>query len=246
MTQARRAIVVGAGIGGLTAALALRRVGFEVVVFERRTELGEVNTGLSLWAFAIRRLAALGLSDPDAFGVPIERLVHRTSTGRLLTDVAVPNPVGARSYDVHRGQLQERLAAAVGEERIHLGKRCVAVRQAADRVQVELDGGEVEAGDLAIGATASARPSGLRSSARWNCAARSSASGAGSPPSARTSSRTGCTLATSAAARCSASPGSTGDTCAGTPAWPSRDHRPAAATRPRRWRSGRSTGGHRR
>jgi 2-polyprenyl-6-methoxyphenol hydroxylase-like FAD-dependent oxidoreductase len=145
-------IIAGAGIGGLTAALELRRAGFEVSVFERRTELGEVNTGLSLWAFAMRRLAELEFADPDDFGVPIERLVHRTSSGRLLTDVAVPQPMETASYDVHRGRLQERLADAVGVERIHLGRGCVAVRQGGGRAEVELGDGEVEAADLVIGA----------------------------------------------------------------------------------------------
>jgi 2-polyprenyl-6-methoxyphenol hydroxylase-like FAD-dependent oxidoreductase len=152
VSQERRAIVAGAGIGGLTAALALRQAGFEVSVFERRAELGEVNTGLSLWAFAIRRLAELGLGDPDAFGVPIERLVHRTSTGRLLTDVAVPHPMPTASYDIHRGQLQERLAHAVGQERIHLGSPCVAARQAGVQAGVELEDGAFEAADVVIGA----------------------------------------------------------------------------------------------
>ena len=43
-----RAIVVGAGIGGLAAAVALRRVGVEAVVFERATELKEIGVGISL------------------------------------------------------------------------------------------------------------------------------------------------------------------------------------------------------
>jgi 2-polyprenyl-6-methoxyphenol hydroxylase-like FAD-dependent oxidoreductase len=152
VSQERRVVVAGAGIGGLTAALALRRAGFDVSVFERRTELGEVNTGLSLWAFAIRRLAALGVTDPDDFGVPIERLVHRTSSGRLLTDIAVPRPTHPGSYDVHRGRLQERLAEAVGWEHIHLGRRCVAVRPAAGKAEIEFEDGEGETADLVIGA----------------------------------------------------------------------------------------------
>ena len=147
-----KAIVAGAGIGGLTAALELRRSGYEVSVFERRAELGEVDTGLSLWAFAMQRLAALGLDDPDALGVPIERLVHITSTGRALTDVAVPRPFASASYDVHRGRLQARLAAAVGEERIHLGEPCVGIRQAGGRVEVQLASGNVKTADLLIGA----------------------------------------------------------------------------------------------
>ena len=146
-----RAVVVGAGLGGLTAALELRRVGFEVDVFERREELGEVNTGLSLWAFAIARLAALGLSNPEEFGSPIERLVHRTAEDAPLTDVAVPI-WGAASHDVHRGELQARLADALGRDRITLGTGCVRVRERTRAAEVELEDGCRETADVVIGA----------------------------------------------------------------------------------------------
>lgn len=60
---AKSAIVIGGGIGGLSAALQLRSSGYDVCVFEAREELSEVNTGLSLWAFAVRRLGEIGLAD---------------------------------------------------------------------------------------------------------------------------------------------------------------------------------------
>jgi 2-polyprenyl-6-methoxyphenol hydroxylase-like FAD-dependent oxidoreductase len=147
-----KAIIVGAGLGGMCAALELRRAGFEPLVLERRSELGEVNTGLSLWAFAIRRLADLGLSQPEAFGSPIERLVHRSAGDRALTDLPVPGAAGALSYDVHRGELQRRLAGAVGDERIQLGRRCVSVADSDRGVEARLEDGSTEAGDVLIGA----------------------------------------------------------------------------------------------
>jgi 2-polyprenyl-6-methoxyphenol hydroxylase-like FAD-dependent oxidoreductase len=152
MSTQGRAIVVGAGLGGLTAALELERSGFDVAVFERRTELAEVATGLSLWAFGIRRLAALGIADPETFGAPIERLVHRSSDGRLLTDVAVPRRAAGASFDIHRGKLQARLADAFGRERIRLGRRCESVRPSGDRVEIGFDGGPTETCGVLVGA----------------------------------------------------------------------------------------------
>jgi 2-polyprenyl-6-methoxyphenol hydroxylase-like FAD-dependent oxidoreductase len=56
-----RAIVVGGGIGGLTAAIAIGRIGVEVVVFERADELHEIEAGISLWANAMKALKSVQL-----------------------------------------------------------------------------------------------------------------------------------------------------------------------------------------
>src|SRR5712664_506164 len=58
----RTAIVIGAGIGGLAAGIALRRAGIDVDVFERAHEIREVGAGISLWANALRALDTLGLT----------------------------------------------------------------------------------------------------------------------------------------------------------------------------------------
>ncbi|WP_158847002.1 FAD-dependent monooxygenase [Saccharothrix deserti] len=59
----RRAAVIGGGVGGLTAAIGLRRSGWEVVVFERSAALPDVGTGLGIWPDALRALDRLGLGD---------------------------------------------------------------------------------------------------------------------------------------------------------------------------------------
>src|SRR5688500_8004632 len=86
----RRALIVGGGLGGLSAALQLRHAGWQVSVVEQSPTLSEVDTGLSLWGFAARRLAELGLSDSLAtIGKPIERVVHRSARGRHLSEAGV-------------------------------------------------------------------------------------------------------------------------------------------------------------
>src|SRR2546427_9711496 len=59
----RRVLVVGGGIGGLTAAVALRRAGLEVVVFERSPAIHEVGAGISLWPNTVDVLRRLDLGD---------------------------------------------------------------------------------------------------------------------------------------------------------------------------------------
>lgn len=82
MAAQRQAIIVGGGIGGLAAAIGLRRAGCDVAVYERAPELDEVGAGLTLWANAIRALDKLGLADPHQIDVrpPADQPTHyRTS-----------------------------------------------------------------------------------------------------------------------------------------------------------------------
>jgi 2-polyprenyl-6-methoxyphenol hydroxylase-like FAD-dependent oxidoreductase len=74
-----RAIVVGAGIGGLTTAIALRRAGIVTAVFERAGELAEVGAGILLAANAVRALGELGLSDE------VSQLGTPASAGRICS-----------------------------------------------------------------------------------------------------------------------------------------------------------------
>ena len=57
-----RVVIVGAGIGGLCAAIALRRVGIDAVVLERSSELREVGAGIQLWVTGMRALQKIGLA----------------------------------------------------------------------------------------------------------------------------------------------------------------------------------------
>lgn len=154
--KAPTACIVGGGIGGLSAALELRRIGFDVVVYERRPELGEVDTGFLLWSFAIKRLRSLGLgAGLNSIGEPLERLVTVSRTGQMLSDLSLGRlsaKAGAPSHDVHRAGLQRLLADALGRDAIRLGSRCVDVQQDSSRATVKLENGESVATDLVVGA----------------------------------------------------------------------------------------------
>jgi salicylate hydroxylase len=153
-------LVAGAGIGGLTAALALLRRGLDVDVYEQARELKEVGAGLQLSANGNRVLYALGVGDElarlacEATGKEV-RLWNTGQTWKLfdLGAVSVAR-YGFPYFTVYRPDLLEILAQAVRREKpdaIHLGARCTGCVQDGDRVILRFDGGEA-AGDALIGA----------------------------------------------------------------------------------------------
>ena len=91
-----RVVIVGAGIGGLTAAIALRRVGVDAVVLEQAPELREVGAGISLWPNAINAFRRLGLGDAvEASGARVGDTDIRDWRGRVAAPVVLGPDRGA-------------------------------------------------------------------------------------------------------------------------------------------------------
>jgi len=113
----KRAIVIGGGIGGLSAAIALRQAGVEVVVFERAEGLKEASAALALASNAIKALSRVGLADKVLrLGVPVGRHEIRSWRGQALSELSLMKlgeRVGAKSVAVHRASLQEALLQAL-------------------------------------------------------------------------------------------------------------------------------------
>lgn len=156
-----RIAIVGAGIGGLTAALALLRRGFDVTVYEQAEELREVGAGLQISANGTRVFAALGILDTilaQSF-CPVGKEIRLWSTGQTwkLFDLG-PQSVeryGAPYLTIHRNDLHTVLADAVRAIRpdaIRLASRCVDVEQGAGGVTLRFAAGPAERYDLAVGA----------------------------------------------------------------------------------------------
>src|SRR5215210_586326 len=85
--RAMRVIIIGGGIGGLTAAAALRRAGVDTVVLERRTQLEELHSGggMVLWHNAIRGLQHVGLAERiQAAGTPLREMTWFTCRGKRV------------------------------------------------------------------------------------------------------------------------------------------------------------------
>ncbi len=164
MKDPAKVMVAGAGIGGLTAAVALRRAGFEVAVFERAAELGEVGAGLLLAANAQKALGQIGLAEAVArLGTPASAGAIRSWRGEVLASIPaaeLEKKVGAPSVAVHRADLQALLVREAGEGTLRLGAEVKGFEQDKSGVRVFLAGGSEERADLLVGAD------GLRSNIR--------------------------------------------------------------------------------
>jgi len=159
-----KVVVAGAGIGGLTAALALHQAGIEAEVFEQASEVRELGVGINMQPHAIRELAGLGLLPAlDRIGIRCRRMVYLTRRGQTVWD----EPRGIEAgydmpqFSIHRGKVQGVLHQAVverlGPDRVHTGRRLVAVEERSAGVVAHFDrgsdGGRVEVeGDVLVGA----------------------------------------------------------------------------------------------
>jgi salicylate hydroxylase len=120
--SSRTVVVAGAGIGGLTAALALARNGFRVTVLEQAERLEETGAGIQLSPNAARTLIALGLGERlrQHAVVPAALRVLGARSGREIVRMPLGETAahryGAPYWMIHRGDLQAVLSAAVGEE----------------------------------------------------------------------------------------------------------------------------------
>jgi 2-polyprenyl-6-methoxyphenol hydroxylase-like FAD-dependent oxidoreductase len=144
-----RVIVVGGGIAGLSAGIAMRRTGHEVVVLERAPRIDPVGAGITLFANAMRALDRLGVGEAVAArGAAATRSAILTSDGRELT--RVPADLLEGTIALHRADLQAELAAAAGE--VRLGVEVTVVEQGDDAVIAVSADGREEQGDLLVGA----------------------------------------------------------------------------------------------
>jgi 2-polyprenyl-6-methoxyphenol hydroxylase-like FAD-dependent oxidoreductase len=144
-----RVIVVGGGIAGLSAAIALRRTGNDAVVLERAPRVDPVGAGITLFANAMRALDRLGVGDAVAArGAAATRSAILTSDGGELT--RVPSDLLEGTIALHRADLQAELAAASGD--VRLGVEVTAVEQGENGVVARSTDGSEERGDLLVGA----------------------------------------------------------------------------------------------
>jgi salicylate hydroxylase len=153
-----RIIIIGAGIGGLVAALTLRRAGFEVEVFEQSAALREIGAGIQISPNATRILERLGLTKPmHEYGVrPLAVQIRRWDDGRILARQPLADYCerifGAPYYHFHRAELLDLLAAALPAHLIRLDHRCVDIKQYPDRVEIKFHNGVAAEADLVVGA----------------------------------------------------------------------------------------------
>ena len=161
MTRQRRDMriaIIGAGIGGLAAAAALRRVGVEAELFEQAEAFARIGAGIQQSPNAMKVHRGLGIEARlrDVAFAPASSLNRDAVTGAVTNDHplgrAVEQRYGAPYLTLHRGDLHAALAAIVPADSVHRGRKLV--RLAAEGAKVALgfaDGSEVTA-DTVIGA----------------------------------------------------------------------------------------------
>jgi 2-polyprenyl-6-methoxyphenol hydroxylase-like FAD-dependent oxidoreductase len=147
-----RAVIIGAGIGGLAAAVALRRVGVNSLVLERADSIREIGAGLSLWSNAVNALRELGVEARvmDSASV-IDRNSIRTPAGRLLAVndfEEIGRTAGAPCICVHRADLQRILLEELPPDWVRTGARCVGFKDST----ALLENGERVEADFLVGA----------------------------------------------------------------------------------------------
>jgi salicylate hydroxylase len=162
--QGETVLIIGAGMGGLTAALALQKHGFTVRVFEQAPVLGEVGAGLTISPNATRALEYVGLgpfmaknADKPSAGA----LVHyRTGEALVLTqrDGSFLERFGAEYYQIHRADLHDALVAAVkanDPDAIILNHTFDRLTQNDDSITAFFTNGDSATGDLLVAADGS-------------------------------------------------------------------------------------------
>jgi len=156
--MSKKVIVIGAGLGGLTAAAALHRRGFEVTVLEQAAQLGEIGAGVQVGPNAMKVLRALGLERRAAEigDEPEAHVVRNWKTAEVLARTpykgALREAFGADYCCYHRADLHELLRSAVPKELIKLSARCAGVREEGAKAYVDLTDGQVLEADAVIGA----------------------------------------------------------------------------------------------
>ncbi|HWB48945.1 MAG TPA: FAD-dependent monooxygenase, partial [Stellaceae bacterium] len=154
-----RALIVGGGIGGLAAAVALQRVGIEAVVFEKTPEIAEVGAGLSLWSNAIQATRRLGIeAEIVAAGSIIDKTRSFLSSGELVDEfdfAALGRKAGAPTVCAHRADLQRILLDTVlarDPAAVQTGRECIGCEQEGRVASAVFADGSREWGDFLVGA----------------------------------------------------------------------------------------------
>lgn len=143
-----RVLISGGGIGGLTAAIACRQFGLDVVVYEQAPELKEIGAGIQIASNASVALRQLGLEDAvRSVGVmPLSYDYRDLHTGRMLYQAPLgmeaAQRYGAPMYNIHRADLVQILADALPSGIVEFGKKVVGFSQTPREVEVELNTGE--------------------------------------------------------------------------------------------------------
>jgi len=150
--------IVGAGVGGLAAAIALRRQGHQIGVFEQAGKFARVGADINLTPNAVRALDGLGV------GAAVRRCGARPTfrisrdwdsgaeTSRLAMGDVAEQQYGAPQITIHRADVLAALTEALPADQVQFGKRLETVRESAAGVRLDFADGSSQTVDVVIGA----------------------------------------------------------------------------------------------
>ncbi|MGY1769981.1 FAD-dependent monooxygenase [Blastococcus sp. SYSU D00813] len=152
--------IVGGGVGGMVAAIALRQLGREVVVFEQAARLGRVGADINLTPNAVAALDGLGAGVGERLRQTAARPSHRISrtwdtgeeTSRLEMGAAAEERYGSPQLTIHRADLLDALVPALPADVLRLGCTLSAVGEDGDRTALEFADGSATTVDVLVGA----------------------------------------------------------------------------------------------
>jgi FAD-dependent urate hydroxylase len=154
MPKPRRALIAGAGIAGLSAAIALRRRGIEPHLVEIRSTLGEIGAGLHIPGNGVRALYQLGIGkEAKEAGHPFTLRIRFDAAGRLLAEEEVGPVWGPEGFHlgISRPVLHELLLRAASVQ-VRLGVEVRAIEQNESSVHVRFSDGTEGEFDVVVGA----------------------------------------------------------------------------------------------
>jgi salicylate hydroxylase len=161
MAAPGKIVIVGGGIGGLSAALSLLKRGHDVEVYEQAPELKEVGAGIQVSSNGTRVLYALGLEDAlkRVQVLPSRRVIRHWSTGETWNwfdlGTTTAQRYGTPHVMLHRRDLHSLLADAVRAQKpdaVKLGRRCIAISTAGNHAEVKFEDGTTVRAAYVIGA----------------------------------------------------------------------------------------------
>jgi 2-polyprenyl-6-methoxyphenol hydroxylase-like FAD-dependent oxidoreductase len=149
---ARSIAIIGGGIGGVAAAVALRQAGIEATVYERAPQMREVGAGMMLWPNATRVLREMGLlEDVMTRAGASSHFLVRASDGKVLMNIALGR-FDVPAICVRRADLLSVLLSALQPKQVRLGHEFHHLEQSSDQVRIHFADGTVKEHDAVIGA----------------------------------------------------------------------------------------------
>lgn len=147
--------IVGAGLGGLTAAATLRLAGFEVRVYEQASRFARIGAGIQMMPNSMKVLRRIGIDARvrHLSFEPYSHLNRKWDTGEVMRELPMPESLfGAPYLCMHRGDLHEALVSILPGEIIHLRRKLAGLDERAGRVTLSFEDGTTAHADLVIGA----------------------------------------------------------------------------------------------